>query len=171
MSTQCGFGSLQCGGISSAPSDEGAGADRRLRERKGKAFMYLNSFSPSVSATASVGASALQRCPPDTRTLVRGRQSVPHFAFSGFVKLLPTLFKLSHKIYCRNKSKLKVYISYYRIATCNFFIKFIAFIFIFKMRIDKLFGVAPHSILHLYNNTLLCYCQHFFVFFGRMILG
>ena len=28
----------------------------------------------SVSAAASVGASASQRCPPDTRTLVRGSQ-------------------------------------------------------------------------------------------------
>ena len=41
-------------------------------------------FSPSgktcgfatVSATASVGAVASQRCPPDTRTLVRGRQGL-----------------------------------------------------------------------------------------------
>ena len=29
----------------------------------------------TVSAAASVGASALQRCPPDTRTLTQGRQS------------------------------------------------------------------------------------------------
>ena len=63
-----------------APSDEGAGADRRLKERKSKALMYLNPFSPSVSAAASVGASALQRCPPDTRTPYTGEANrLPSF--------------------------------------------------------------------------------------------
>ena len=66
-----------------APSDEGAVECTRLRERKVRLYMYLQSFSPSVTAkpchlstAVSVGAVALQRCPPDTRTLVRGRQKI-----------------------------------------------------------------------------------------------
>ena len=77
------------------------------------------------------------------------------------IELLPPFFNILHKIHCRNKSKLKVYISYYRIVTCNFFIKFIAFIFIFKIRIDKLFGATLHISycgfivkVFLFNKTL-----------------
>ncbi len=51
---------------------------------------FARGAKPTVSAAVSVGASASQRCPPDTRTLVRWRQ--------GFVRAYNKIKAISFSI-------------------------------------------------------------------------